>query len=93
MTDMKQAPTSEELTDQWLRSLGGVWVQMEFEDDFILFKDGERSLKVYTARDSVMLWMPGKPSTHEAVVHWVKTREHFAWVCRLFCFPVKGVSE
>lgn len=90
MIDMKQIPTDAQLTDEWLKSIGGVWRQMEFEPDSIRFRDGERVMDVMGA--TVRVWAPGKPETHAAVVHWIKTRADFAWACRVFNFDLQGVD-
>jgi hypothetical protein len=91
MNDMKQAPANIELDDAWLRSLGGQWVQMEFDEDYIRFVDGERVMMVYTDRSAVKVWMPGKPEANAAVLFWIKTRADFAWACQLFAFQIDGV--
>jgi hypothetical protein len=92
MTDTKQAPTDAELTDEWLRRLGGVWHQVEYGSDSIVFQDGERFMHVYTDHQSVKVWTAGKPETHAATVHWVKTEKDFAWVCKVFAFQIDGVN-
>lgn len=87
---------SPELTDEWLRSIGGIWYQTHNNTDHTYFQDDNRRvIDVYVKEEflTVSLFCEGrKGRSVTAQMEPVKTQADFLRVCELFRFELPKVE-
>jgi len=90
---------TDELTDEWLRSLGGQWYQSYDGNDHTYFQDDhDRVIDVYVKEEflTVSLYRNREEKKGRAVairMDPVKTQADFVRVCELFRFELPKPQE
>lgn len=83
---------SDELTDEWLLSIGGLSYQSYDGDSHVYFTDDTRTVDVYTDQDLLCVSILGA-KTITAQMRSVKTQADFLRVCELFRFELPKPQE